>query len=266
MRLSTFLRMTALVLGILVFSLPLVAQSDAYFVTPHVATILVGDSQRFRMVDSQGHMQKTVSWSVFPNNAAPTYDDDELILTGKYAGEVKVTAKVPGGEAEATVKIIEGRALPTGTTKWSAPAPAGCRTTKITPATPSPNGAAVFVTMICPNGTFVNAYTDNGNLLWQHQVSSERHAVPTAQVNAPSASIPSDQGKLNFRAASICDRLVVGNDQPAVREALKASSLTAIENSPRKNVWLVEEPGTQCELTFDDKLMLTRKRKIFLAE
>jgi hypothetical protein len=238
---------------VFLFLSPLCAQSGPYMVTPETATILVGDSQRFRMVDMQGRMQQNVSWAASSSALTGSVEGNELVVTGKQPGDFQIRARIAGGEARASVKVIQGASLPPNSTKWSAPAPAGCKTDKVVAAPPNDKGVDIFQTSTCPDGNYVQAYTSNGILLWRKKTS-----------NAPgTTSVPE---RLDPDATSICDRLSMGASQQEVRQLLKLRGLSFTVNPSQEGVWLVEEPGAQCELLFDGKSALVRKRKILVTE
>src|SRR5262245_1179341 len=72
---------------------------DANFlaVTPGKVTLLIGQSQRFHLVDRSGRMQHRVSWTVSENSAFESHPGDELELTAKRSGSFQITAMAGGG-------------------------------------------------------------------------------------------------------------------------------------------------------------------------
>ena len=72
--------------------------------------------------------------------------------------------------------------------------------------------------------------------------------------------------RLNLNLTSICDLVALGADQRKIHDLLERRKLSFSGDSPQSRVWVVEESGTQCKLWFDDKSLLTKKRKILTSE
>ena len=222
--------------------------------------MLIGESRTFRLVDPNGHMQHHVSWNISDRGSSQADEGDELVITAKRAGDFRISARSPDGTADATVKVMEGTTLPLGTVKWSAGTIPGCKTTKIIPAVPSASGTDVFEQSECEDGVFLAAYTADGIQLWRRKIGGA--GTPAAEL-AKSAAVA---GRLNLRSPSICDSLSEGTGQQNIRELLTQRNLSFSEGSPGERAWIVEESGTQCKLWFDDKSVLTKKRKILVSE
>jgi hypothetical protein len=58
----------------------------------------------------------------------------------------------------------------------------------------------------------------------------------------------------------------VGTEQEKIRAMLRDQHLSFREQPGAVHVWLVEQSNTQCGLQFDDKLMLVKKKKVFVVE
>ncbi|HLJ27876.1 MAG TPA: hypothetical protein VKY85_14290 [Candidatus Angelobacter sp.] len=213
---------------------------DARFVavTPGKATILIGESQKFRVVDQNGRMQRSVSWTVSEDSAFDYRAGDELMLTAKLAGHFKITARTGGESAEAEINVIAGTSLPQGTAKWSAPQPAGCKLDKVVPATPSANGPDIFGLSTCPDGSYVSAYTAEGIQLWRHKVSvTAALPKPLAPGAVPAVTnSPSTSTHVNLNPSSICDLVSVGTAQEKVRDLLKSRNLSFSNESSNGQV------------------------------
>jgi hypothetical protein len=72
--------------------------------------------------------------------------------------------------------------------------------------------------------------------------------------------------RLNPRSPSICDSLSTGTGQQAIRDLLHQRHVAFNEGPAGERDWIVDESNSQCELRFDEKLILVKKRKIFVAE
>jgi hypothetical protein len=73
-------------------------------------------------------------------------------------------------------------------------------------------------------------------------------------------------GQLNLRSRSFCDAVAVGTDQQKIRDLLDQDKLSFREDALSVRAWIVDESNTQCKLWFDDKLILSRKRKMLVSE
>jgi len=240
-------------------------------ITPSAATMLVGESRPFRLVDQNGRPQRNVSWTISNPPGLQADEGDELVVTARQPGEFRISARSANGAAEATVKVLEGTSLPQGAAKWSSPDLEGCKTTEIKPAVPSASGIDVYVLTQCGDGQYLEAYTADGIQVSRNKISggSGPAPVPKSLPVSPAASSSTNQAvanRLSLNSNSICDLLLVGTDQRKVRELLEQRKLSIREDSPQGRVWLVEESDTQCKLWFDDKLVLAKKRKIFVSE
>jgi hypothetical protein len=269
-----------------IFPAALHGQSSEYVaVTPNVANLVVGQSQRFRLVDQNGRPQHNVSWTLSEKGASMSHEGDDLVLTATAPASFQIMAVSPGGSAQASVKVIAEKVLPTGSIKWSAPSPEGCKTTQIVPAVPSASGIDVYESSHCPDGEYVSAYTDEGILVWRHKVSgptSEGVKViptfndgpPLIQRSSTLSRLPSSSGSLGASSAtsssragislaSVCDAIAVGTAREKVQEVLKSRNLSFTSEG---QVWVVEESTARCKLWFDDKSSVAKKSKTLVAD
>lgn len=246
----------------------LLGQSSSFvLITPDTVNMLMGESRTFRLVDRNGNMQRNVSWTISDNQALQADDGDELVITAKRAGDFRIAARAEGRSAEATVKVLEGTTLPTGTGKWSAGTIEGCKSTQVVPAVPSANGPDVFQQTMCEDGPYVSAYSADGIMLWRHKIGASDPPVAVgAPLVAENRARSAGTGQLNLRSKSICDAVAVGADQQKIRDLLSQRNLAFRQDTLSDRAWIVEEPTTQCELWFDDKSVLTKKRKMFVSE
>lgn len=258
-----FLLLRIMCLAVLLFSAVALAGQSApiLIITPDRATMLVGESRPFRLVDQNGHMQRHVSWSISDDDAFQADEGDELVITAKRAGDFRIRARSAEGAADATVKVMEGDQMPIGTVKWSAGAIKGCKSTKIIPAVPSPNGPDIYEQSQCEDGPYIAAYTADGIQLWRRKMGDA--GAPSAAEISKNAVVA---GRLNPGSTSICDLISVGTDQHKIRDLLNQHNLPFSEGTPSERVWIVEESNTQCKLWFNDESILTKKRKTFVSE
>ena len=249
-------------------------QSAFLAITPSTATMLVGESRPFRVVDQNGRTQRNVSWSISDPDGLQVEQGDELVVTAKQPGDFRISAHIGHGTAVATVKVMEGTSLPQGATRWTSPQLEGCKPLEIKPASPSDRGGIdIYALTQCADGQYVEAYTSEGIQVWRQKIKvsagSASAAGPNAAPGAPSKSASLDPviaERLSPNLTSICDQVSLGMDQHKIHDLLERHKLSASGDSAQSRVWLVEETGTQCKLWFDDKSLLTKKRKILTSE
>jgi|HubBroStandDraft_6_1064221.scaffolds.fasta_scaffold71773_2 hypothetical protein len=235
---------------------------NSYQITPDKSTMLIGEWRSFRMVDQNGQAQHKVTWTLSDADAFESTEGDEVQLVPKRAGDFRLMARTDFATAEASVKVVDGAALPVGTVKWSSGGKKGCKTTKIIPAVPRPNGPDIFEQSICEDGEYAAAYTASGVQLWRRKISNN--------------GAPGDPGgnnnyedlgsRLEPHSTSVCDSVTVGSEQQKVRALLAQHNLSFREEPGGGRVWLVEESNTQCRLWFDEKSVVVKKRKVFVVE
>ena len=230
-------------------------------ISPGTATILIGESRRFRAVDEQGHMQHNVHWMISDPAAFSLEQGDELLLTAKRAGEFRINAYSGDKAAEATIKVVEGNALPIGSVIWSQPQPSGCKATKIIQATPTENGPATFEQSQCPDGTYLRAFSADGVQMWRRKIDNSAFTIVPGLPDVKSVT----HNRLDENSASVCDLVTVGSEQEKVRDLLKSKNVAFTEDAHQKQTWLVDEGSTQCRLWFDGKSVI-KKRKILVVE
>jgi hypothetical protein len=236
-------------------------------ITPEKATLLVGESRRFRLVDQDGQMQKEPSWSVSDDEALQPRTGAELIVVAKTAGEYTIRGQSSGESAEATVTVVEGTSLPMGTVKWSGPAIEGCTSKKATPAVPSPGGADVFDQSVCRDGEYIAAYSADGILLWRRKIGGGLGGpLPAPRNNSAAGAATAGAGRFNVHAASVCDALAIGTTQQKIQDLLNERKLSFNSGSAAERTWFVEEPSAQCKLWFDEHSILTKKQKILVTD
>jgi hypothetical protein len=240
--------------------------SHSINITPEKATLLIGESKTFRLVDQNGQMQRNVSWLISDSDAFQSQEGDELVVTAKRAGDFTISAHTPDGSGEATIKVMEGDTLPQGTAKWTGVSIPGCKSTRVTPAVPSASGIDIFEQSSCEDGEYITAYTSEGIQVWRRKIGGvDQPTLPPIRRNETPVSRPT-LGQLNLQSTSICDSVVAGTPQQKIRELLDQHKLSYREGAAGEQAWTVDESSTECKLWFDGKLILTKKRKTFVSE
>ena len=230
-------------------------------VTPAKATLLVGDSQRFRAVNAQGHSLTNVHWTISRSGTAEVSSGSEVEVVPRQVGNFTLTAHASEGSADAQVQVLSGTTLPMGTVKWSGGDFPGCHTSKIMPAVPSATGVAdVFEDSVCADGHYLSAFTAEGILAWRRKVTSSNGANASAEDLSSAIAAES----LNTHRASICDSISVYMKKEAVGELLHTGGLRVPADV--QNTWVIDEDGTQCKLWFDDQEQVTKKRKTLVTD
>jgi arylamine N-acetyltransferase len=143
--------------------------------------------------------------------------------------------------------------------RWKSGKKEGCTTIKILPARPNGNGVYAFQQTQCEDGVYVAAYTFDGVQLWRRKISD-------SPSQTGSNDYESEGEHLEAHPASICDAVQVGTEQEKIRALLTEQHLSFSEQPGAEHVWLVEQSNAQCRLQFDDKLMLVKKKKVFVVE
>jgi hypothetical protein len=236
---------------------------NTYQITPDKTTMLIGEERPFRMVDQNGHEQHKVTWSVSDEDALQVVGGDEMELISRRAGEFRITARTDFAVAEATVNVVDGPILPTGTVKWASGKKDGCTTTKLIKAVQRPGGPAVFEQSVCADGEYIAAYTSDGVQMWRRKMSDNGAGAPSDPGGNDYESVGS---RLETKSPSVCDAVSVGMEQEKIREMLAQQKLTFREEPGGGRVWLVDEASTQCKLSFDEKGVLVKKKKVFVVE
>lgn len=235
------------------------ASPNTYHITPDKTTMAIGESRSFRMVDENGQAQYKVRWTLSDVDAFQETEGDELHLYARRAGEFRLTARTDFATAEASVKVVEAKDMTQGTMRWQSGKKEGCTTTKILPARPNGSGVYAYRQSQCEDGVYLAAYSSDGVQLWRRKIS-----------DSPSQTGSNDyevEGQhLEARPASICDAVQVGTEQEKVRAMLTEQHLSFREQPGAEHVWLVEQSNAQCRLQFDHKLMLVKKKKVFVVE
>lgn len=235
------------------------ASPNSYQITPDKTTMAIGESRSFRMVDENGQAQHKVKWKLSNVDDTQETEGDELHFYARHVGEFRLTARTDYATAEASVKVVDPKDMTQGTMRWQSGKKEGCTTTKILPARPNPSGVYAYQQSQCEDGVYLAAFTSDGVQLWRRKIS-----------DSPSQTGSNDyevEGQhLEARPASICDAVQVGTEQEKIRSMLTEQHVSFREQPGAERVWLVEQSNAQCRLQFDDKLMLVKKKKVFVVE
>ncbi len=246
---------------LLVWAAALPGQSSSFVVvTPQNATLVVGESRSFRLVDQNGQLQGNVTWTVSDPDALQANGGDQVTIVAKQAGDFRISAQSKNGSAEGTVKVMEGK-IPVGTAIWSGGTIPGCKSVQLVQAMPSANGPDMYETSHCADGDYVTALTADGMQLWRRRLGA-----PGATTATPDGKNTVEASRINLAAPSICDSLLLGTDQQKIRDLLQQRNLSFSEGASGDHAWIIEESNKRCKLWFDDKSVLTKKRKIFVTE
>jgi hypothetical protein len=235
------------------------ASPNTYQITPDETTMAIGESRSFRMVDENGQAQHKVRWTLSDADAFQETEGDELHLYARRAGEFRLTARTDFATAEASVKVVEAKEMTQGTMRWQSGKKEGCTTTKILPARPNASGVYAYQQSQCEDGVYLAAYTSDGVQLWRRKISDS-----PSQTGSNDYEVEGHH--LEARPASICDAVQVGTEQEKIRAMLTEQRLSFREQPGAEHIWLVEQSNTQCRLQFDDKLMLVKKKKVFVVD
>ncbi len=94
-------------------------------VTPASATMLIGGTRQFTVVDERGRPSNIASWTVSDSSIATITSDSSPTLTADASGTVTLTATVMGVSAQGQVTVSGLVSLAPGTPLWSTPSAAG---------------------------------------------------------------------------------------------------------------------------------------------
>lgn len=234
-------------------------------ISPGKATMLPGETRTFRAVGKDGRMRQNVRWSISPEHAAKlTMDGDEAIVQAEESATVMLTAYAEGDSAQATVEILSGHTLPTGTQLWTVSPMPGCKEKKMTQAVPTAAGPDLYIEEECPQGTFVRALTADGRELWRRQITGSGGVL----ASEPAAKPQTDTGRrLDLHRTSVCDGVSPGMTKDAVAQAANAHNLRVEQRQRQSDNWEFEEEGSRCTISFDGKSgAVVKKKKTIIIE
>jgi hypothetical protein len=250
-----------------VLLMPGLAQEiPALSISPGKVTMLQGETRTFRAVGKDGRMRHNIRWSISPERAAKltTNGDEATVQADEGPSTVTLTAYAEGNSAEATVDILSGHNLPTGTLLWTVSPMPGCKGTKMTQAVPSANGPDLYVEEECPQGRFVRALTADGRELWRRQITGAGGVLESQPVTKPQTDTG---GHMDLHRASVCDGVSNGMTKDEVSKVVIGYKLRVDQRQWQSDNWNFEEDGSSCSISFDGKSgAVVKKRKTIIID
>src|SRR3954470_13240917 len=141
-RLSLIVFLTAFAFG---------QEIPALVVTPSIATVLLGETRRFRAVDAMGNGDAHARWDSGSPDVELESEGAEAVLYFNGPGDYIIHAYGAGGSASATIHVLRAFAYAPGATKWSVESFNGCKTRQPVRAIPAPRSTNdVFMVDECP--------------------------------------------------------------------------------------------------------------------
>jgi outer membrane protein assembly factor BamB len=266
------LRVTcATVLALLALSMSMIGRlvlaqdSSALSVVPSKATMLVGETHTFRAVGKDGRLRHNVRWNISPEPAAKLrVENDEVTLAAEESSStVVLTAYAEGDSSEASIEILSGPSLPTGTIMWSVSPLPGCKGTKMTQAVPSSNGPDLYVEESCPDGAYVRALTSDGRELWRRKIGGPLTRIAPG-LEGKERTQPADH--INLSARSVCVEISSGMTKDDVSRLAQDRNLRLDETERRSNSWVFEEPNFRCTILFGEAGTVVKNKKIIITD
>ena len=238
--------------------------SPALSVVPSKATILVGETHAFRAVGKDGRLRHNVRWNISPEHAAKlTVDNDEATVQAEEpSSTVLLTAYAEGDSSEASIEILSGPSLPTGTMMWSVSPLPGCKGTKITQAVPSANGPDIYVEESCPDGAYVRALTSDGRELWRRKIGGPLAPVASGPEGKKE---PQPAEHISLSTRSLCDEISSGMTKDGVSRLSQDRNLRIGEKERQSNSWVFEEPNFRCTILFGEAGTVVKNKKVIIT-
>src|SRR5581483_7287439 len=216
------------------------------------ATVLVGESRTFRAVDRDGRPAPFARWDTSSSNAQLYGKGSDVILEFREPGEYSIHAYSPDGSGSATIHVLNYRALPHGTKKWTVDSFAGCRTVEAVPAIPAPGSTnGVFMNEVCPRGHLIRALTTDGLENWRTWIGEKDVDPDHLDAYEPKALL----------AKSLCDGVKPDMSRDDVLKLAESAKVDLPGSEKAKDVWTFEEGGGECRVTFKDG-KVARKQKV----
>jgi hypothetical protein len=249
-------------------------------VSPSKATLLVGGTQSFRAVGTDGRIRHSVHWSISPEYAVTiALQGDEVTVTAKEAApSVVLTAKADGDSAQATIEIRAGRTLDAGTILWSVTPLPGCKSVDMKQAVPSADGPDIYDQEQCPDGTYFRALTADGREIWRRKIGGPNEKMPSGAVpigggshigfipgggisKAPTRPTEPASGHIHSHAASVCDAISEGMTRDDASKVVSNHHAALDARQRPSDTWTIEEEGFLCTISFDAKTGAVVKKK-----
>ena len=186
--------------------LPLAAAPQTPFesppvLTPSLVTIVVGDSAAFTAVDSSGRPISSPQVEIDLPIAQITVEGSEILLSALKPGKGTLKATFAGRSATASVTILEDKALPAGTVRWSvAPTPGFATLRFLQTSLNGDSDVGLYsIEWSRTSPALLRAFRSSGQQLWRVQLSS--YGKPEAKDTlAPAGQIFLNENKVNSLA------------------------------------------------------------------
>jgi hypothetical protein len=242
----------------------LIAQpSYGVIVSPSSATLMVGESRSFRLVDNSAHVIKNVDWSAVDTGIVEVSGDDEVRVTALRTGNVTLRARGGHGTAYAHIEVIDG-ARPRGTVEWNSRDVAGCRVLGVDQVRVVGNGPGVMTHSQCSDGLYLNAYSPQGVFMWRFKLGAGSDATDATPNSLDTGASSADtQASMETRASSICDSISDGMNELAVAQLMVSRHLRPMPKE--QTMWVIEEDNAKCTLWFS-AFKVEKKRKTLTSE
>jgi hypothetical protein len=152
-------------------------------VTPSAATLLIGESRQFTVVDNNGYPREDVNWSVSDPTVATIDTESTVTLTAVTAGTVTLTATIGGVTGDVVVTVLATPTFATGAVRWSIePSLPGYTPLQVVQAQADSFWKPAFYHLSTDGvNTLVQAVTIDGRQLWQRQMAvANANSTPDA--------------------------------------------------------------------------------------
>jgi uncharacterized Zn-binding protein involved in type VI secretion len=164
---------------------------NAILITPSTLALVVDEPRELALVDDYGRPVAGATWSLSDATLAEISTQVPVVLTGKAAGELTVTATWQNFSAQAQVTVFAGPELPQGTIRWSVQPTPGYSTAQIAQAQPVENMPDIYsVEDGGASGVIVRALTSDGRQRWLSHLGGSQAASAGA---AAAAALPATQ-------------------------------------------------------------------------
>lgn len=236
---------------------PVFAQNDDCFgwmITPSEVTLLRGERQRFRLVGGDGRPVYGVDWSLEERGVVELLAGDEAEVTAINPGRFVLVGSVGKLELRARGTIIDADQPPAGTVRWSVDPLPGGKTNKIIQSVKVDEDTPdLYVGEVHPEGSITRAMLADGREMWR---------IPAA--NSPCAIAQASSSRPLPRGRSVCVAIRPGMAEERVRAIMQDAGISDASYSSSSTEWLIEQPGSECRVTFDpqDRKVVRAKKSL----
>jgi hypothetical protein len=154
-----------------------VVPPKAIFITPTLASLLVGQTRTVNLVGDIGQSVRGATWTISDPTVVSITQNDPPRLSALAPGTTTLTATFNGLSADMTINILSGAALPVGTPIWSVDPTPGNFIFQMVRGNPVNPGDPDIFALESPNS--LRAFTADGRQLWTTKVSRPPQAVGT---------------------------------------------------------------------------------------